>query len=80
MSTARWPARYEIVVEGVLDAKWSEWFEWLHIESQGDETTLSGTLPDQSALYGIFEKLRDLGLFVITVRRLPSEAAGGEDR
>ena len=74
MRDARWPARYDIgVVGGALDVGWSEWFEGLHIESQGDETTLSGTLPDQSALLGILEKLADLGLSVVTVRRKASQ-------
>jgi hypothetical protein len=78
VSGARWPARYEVRVEGVLDDRWSEWFEGLHIERQGGETILSGTLPDQSALHGILEKVRDLGLSVITVRRIPTEDQGGE--
>jgi hypothetical protein len=66
-----WPARYEIRLEGVLDRRWSEWFEGLDIRRDGDDTVLSGTLPDQSALHGVLEKVRDLGLCVITLRRLP---------
>jgi hypothetical protein len=68
-----WPVHYEIRVEGVLDGRWSEWFQGLRIENQDDETILSGTLPDQPALHGILDKVRDLGLTIITVRRLPSE-------
>jgi hypothetical protein len=41
------------------------------IENEGGETTLSGTPPDQSPLDGILNKVRDLGLSIITVRRLP---------
>jgi hypothetical protein len=55
VSGARWPARYEVRVEGVLGGRWSEWFEGLQIDSQGGETILSGTVPDQSALHGILE-------------------------
>jgi PPOX class probable F420-dependent enzyme len=67
-----WPARYEVRVEGVLEQRrWSEWFEGLEVERAGDETILSGTLPDQPALYGVLDKVRDLGLTVIVVRRLP---------
>lgn len=73
MSSAQWPARYEIRVESVLDDRWSEWFEGLQIQNQGGETILSGTFPDQSALYGILDKVRDLGLSVITVHRNPPE-------
>jgi hypothetical protein len=72
MSGASWPARYEVRVDGVLDLRWSEWFEGLQVEDQGGETVLSGALADQSALHGVLDKVRDLGLSIITVRRLPS--------
>jgi hypothetical protein len=68
-----WPARYEVRVEAVLDGRWSEWFEGLEIEGAGNETIVSGTLPDQPALHGVLDKVRDLGLTVIAVRRLPPE-------
>jgi hypothetical protein len=78
VSGARWPAGYEVRVDGVLDGRWSEWFEGLQIDNQGGETVLSGTLPDQPALHGVLDKVRDLGLSIVVVRRLPSqEEAGG---
>jgi hypothetical protein len=76
VSGTGWPARYEVRVEGVLDGRWSEWFEGLHLQNQSGETILSGTLPDQPALHGILDKVRDLGLTIITVRRLPPEQLG----
>ena len=76
MSGIGWPARYEVRVEGVLDGRWSEWFEGLQLQNQSGETVLSGTLPDQPALHGILDKVRDLGLTIITVRRLPPEQPG----
>jgi hypothetical protein len=69
--SARWPARYEVRVDGVLDGRWSEWFEGLRIEDQGGQTLLSGMVADQPALHGILDKVRDLGLSIIAVRRLP---------
>jgi len=66
-----WPARYEVRVEGVLGDRWSEWFEGLEVRRRGDVTILSGELPDQPALHGILDKVRNLGLTVIVVRRLP---------
>jgi hypothetical protein len=76
VSGTGWPARYEVRVEGVLDGRWSEWFEGLHLQNQSGETILSGALPDQPALHGILDKVRDLGLTIITVRRLPPEQLG----
>ena len=80
MSGARWPAYYEVRVDGVLDGRWSEWFQGLQIDNQGGETVLSGTLPDQPALHGILDKVRDLGLCIITVRRIPPQEKPGEQR
>lgn len=67
-------------MEGELEGPWSEWFGGLRIENEGGETIISGTLPDQSALYGVLDRVRDLGLCVITVRRLAPEENGGEPR
>ena len=78
MSGAGWPARYEVRVDSVLDDRWSQWFQGLQIDSQGGQTILSGTLPDQPALHGILDKIRDLGLTVIAVRRLPPQEEAGE--
>ena len=77
MSRTGWPARYEVRVDGVLDGRWSDWFEGLRIEHQGGETLLSGTLADQPALHGVLEKVRDLGLSIIAVRRLPPQEQAG---
>ena len=73
MSRTRWPALYEIRVESILHERWSDWFDGLQIEILGDATVLSGTLPDQSALHGILDRVRDLGLTVISLRRIPPD-------
>ena len=80
MSHTLWPARYEIRVESILHERWSDWFDGLQIEILGDATVLSGTLPDQSALHGILDRVRDLGLTVISVRRVPPDEEQAGDR
>jgi hypothetical protein len=77
---AGWPARYEIRVDGVLDEGWSEWFGGLEVTSEGGDSILSGTLPDQSTLHGVLAHVGSLGLSVITVRRLPPPEHPGEPR
>jgi hypothetical protein len=53
----------EIRLKGHLNPQWSEWFDGLAISHAGpNETVLSGIVADQSALYGIIARLRDLGL------------------
>ncbi len=62
------PQYYEIKLKGHLDPCWSDWFASLtltHLE--GNETLLSGTLPDQGALHGLFERIRDLNLTLVSV-------------
>ena len=64
----------------LLDRRWSAWFEGLQLDSQGGGTLLSGTMADQSAIHGILDKVCDLGLCIMTLRRLPPEYTGGELR
>ena len=66
---------YEIRVEGHLDDGWSERFGGMTIVRQRDgNTLLVGEVVDQAALYGLFAKIRDLGLPLVGVSR--SEVKG----
>ena len=68
------PARYEIRVRGVLDRHWSAWFEGLELRSEpGGITVLAGPVADQAALHGLLAKVGDLGLPLLSVRRIDSE-------
>lgn len=62
------PEHYEIKIKGYLDPRWSDWFAGLQLAHlEGDETLLFGTLPDQAALHGLLERIRDLNLKLISV-------------
>ena len=62
------PKYYEIKIKGHLDQRWSEGFAGLKLTRiEGDGTLLSGLLPDQAALHGILERIRDLNLTLISV-------------
>ena len=64
------PAHYEIRVRGVLDSRWSAWFEELRLTSdEAGQTTIAGPVADQAALHGLLAKVRDLGLELLSVRR-----------
>jgi hypothetical protein len=62
----------EICIEGCLDQHWSEWFEGLDISYFEDQTLLSGSLADQTALYTLLARLYRLGLSLISVNVNPA--------
>ncbi len=64
------PVSYEIRIEGVLGSHGAAWFDGLHVCSEGRETVITGLLADQPALHGVLARVRDLGLCLISVRRL----------
>ncbi len=68
-------AIYEIRVKGILDNRWSEWFEGMTLSSDdaSGQTTLSGPVADQAALHGLITKVRDLGLPLLSVCRRDPE-------
>ena len=63
-------AIYEIRVKGVLDDRWSEWFDGITLAIESSETTLSGPVVDLAALHGLLTKVRDLVLPLLAVRLL----------
>ena len=62
------PEYYEIRIKGHLDPHWSERFAGLELTPlEGDGTLLAGLLPDQAALHGLLELVRDLNLTLLSV-------------
>ena len=63
--------RYEIRLKGHLDTRWAAWFDGLSLTRQGDGTTLiHGQVADQAALHGLLQKVRDVGLPLVSVIRI----------
>ena len=68
------PTGYAIRVHGALDPGWSTWFEGMDVRSdRPGETVIAGPVADQAALHGLLEKIRDLGLSIISVHERPEE-------
>jgi hypothetical protein len=62
--------RYEIRLAGHLDARWTTWFDGLTVSHDPDGTTvIGGEIPDQAALHGLLQRVRDLGLPLVSVLR-----------
>ena len=68
------PAVYQITVKGHLDSQWSAWFDNMLIANEANgEAVLCGPLADQSALYGVLAKVRNLGLPLLAVTTVAAD-------
>jgi hypothetical protein len=68
--------RYEIRLTGRLDAHWAAWFGGMTVRHENDGTTVvSGPVADQAALHGVLQRVRDLGLSLVSVARLEPEVS-----
>lgn len=66
--------RYEIRLTGHLDAHWAAWFDGMTVSREADGLTLiSGPVPDQAALHGLLQRVRDLGLPLVSVTRVETD-------
>jgi hypothetical protein len=64
------PVHYESTLEGILDPRWSSWFDGRQLASDAAGwTTITGPVAEQAALHGLLTKAGDLGLPLLTVRR-----------
>ena len=62
------PGQYEIRLKGRLDSRWTAWFDGLTLTHDSDGTTIiRGLVADQAALHGLLQKVRDLGLPLVSV-------------
>jgi hypothetical protein len=69
------PAIYEIRVRGRLDEDWVEWFDDMTLaHTSAGHTLLTGPVPDQAALHGTLNKIRNLNLDLISVTQIEANS------
>lgn len=67
--------QYEIRVKGYLSPRWTAWFDGLSLTAEDDGTTvIRGPVVDQAALHGVLQRLRDVGIPLIALTQVPSDA------
>jgi hypothetical protein len=70
--------RYEIRIKGRLANRWDAWFDEMSLTVDSDGTTvLQGPVVDQAALHGLLQKVRDLGLPLLSVTQLDIDQPAG---
>jgi hypothetical protein len=68
-ATTSW--RYEIRIEGHLGSRWTDWFDGMTLTTTSDGiTVLAGPVVDQAALHGLLQKVRDIGLPLLSVTQV----------
>ncbi len=70
-SSSTQPANFEIRFRGHLDDHRGRWFEGLSLtKRENGETLMIGFFPDQAALFGVLNRIRDLRLELVDVRQI----------
>ena len=72
---------YQIRVQGHLDERWFRWFDRLTLSlTPAGETIIPGAGLDQAALHAILNRMRDLGLELISIQRAPAQTEPDQER
>lgn len=77
------PMRCRITIRGRVTSYWSPWLGELQFSCRSDDegrtvTDLTGTLPDQSALQGVLNRIWNLNLTVLGVSASAVDTREGE--
>jgi len=64
------PGRYRVVVRGRMGDTLAGVFGELELECRDGTTALTGTFIDQAQLHGLLDRLRDLGIQLVSVNPL----------
>ncbi len=61
---------YEVRIQGHLHQRWAAWLDGDLSQVEDGTTLVRAQVPDQAALHGLLNKLRDLSLPLISVTQL----------
>ncbi|WP_083173026.1 hypothetical protein [Mycobacterium paraseoulense] len=66
------PTMYRICIQGRVTERLGSALEGMRFEAGATETVFTGEIRDQSQLYGLLERVRDLGLELVSVQPEPA--------
>jgi hypothetical protein len=70
MTEAPHPTGYRVVVRGRLSQRLAAAFDGLTVEPGDGQTALSGCFLDQAQLHGVLDRLRALGIELVSVNAI----------
>lgn len=73
------PTMYQICIRGCLTEQLGFALDGMRFETGATETVFTGEVVDQSQLYGLLDRVRDLGLELLSVQPQPVPDATTED-
>jgi hypothetical protein len=73
------PTTYHITLEGRLTEHLGSAFEGFALEPGRDQTVLVGEIRDQAHLYGVLDRVRNLGLELVSVQDFPAAVADRDE-
>lgn len=73
------PTRYRIAVRGRLSGHLASALEGFALEPGNEHSVLAGEIRDQAHLYGILDRVRDLGLELVSVEKDPRDCPVDEE-
>lgn len=65
------PTTYLICIRGCVTERLGSALEGMRLEAGATETVFTGEIRDQSQLYGLLDRVRDLGLELVSVQPQP---------
>jgi hypothetical protein len=74
------PTRYEIVVRGELSRRFWMAFDGMTLVARDGQTAITGPVVDQAHLHGLLDRVRDLGLELVSVNAIPTRTPSSSDR
>ena len=66
------PTMYQICIRGRVTERLGSALEGMRLEAGTTETVFTGEIRDQSQLYGLLDRVRDLGLELVSVQPQPA--------
>ena len=71
------PSRYRVVVRGQVGEHLTDCFEHLELDSLEGESSLTGTFADEAQLHGLLDRLRDLGIQLVSLNPVDCDQTHG---